>query len=308
MLPDEKAFQSLIDTVQGALLLLSPEDGRVFAANQLAAILLGVPHAELLGESFFQHLVNRADERSLLDKLGTQGIVYNEAVTVQSRAGRKFEVQLSLRHIDFQRRVLMVSFSDRTELALLGRLLESERGALEKMLKLVRELKPSAETGNPDDYLSGVLDMPALFAGLAQEVGRAGRYNQPLSAMLVSVEGVGGQELDAETAGYIRRMTGSLCLQSARDSDLVARRDDGCLLVVLPHTPLQGATRAARRLIAQFSRQRFSIGSEERNAAVCIGLTSLRRDETSLKPLIQRLDTALARSRAQGVNTLSRQP
>ncbi|WP_167467134.1 hypothetical protein [Aquitalea magnusonii] len=37
------AFQSLIDTVQGGLLLVQPEDGHILGANQLAAIVLAPP-------------------------------------------------------------------------------------------------------------------------------------------------------------------------------------------------------------------------------------------------------------------------
>jgi hypothetical protein len=38
-------LQSLIDTVQGGLLLVEPDSGHILAANQLAAILLATPCA-----------------------------------------------------------------------------------------------------------------------------------------------------------------------------------------------------------------------------------------------------------------------
>ncbi|MGL6072090.1 diguanylate cyclase domain-containing protein [Craterilacuibacter sp.] len=310
MMADERAFQSLIDTVQGALVLITQADGKIFAANQLAAILLGLPRSELVGQAFFQHLANPADEAGLMARLSSQGMLYNEELMLSASGGRQFSAHLSIREVDFMRPILVISFVDRSESQMMGRLLESERLVCDRVLKLAKELKHEPRITDADDYLSGVLDMPALLSGLSHEVGRASRYGHPLSALLISIEGIPAreQELDADTAGYIRRMTGSLCMQSARDCDLIARRTDGCLLLVLPHTQMQGATRAARRLIAGLSKQQFKIAGEDRPAAACVGLTSLRKGESSHKHLLARLDLALARSRAQGINTLARQP
>ncbi|MCL6261911.1 diguanylate cyclase [Craterilacuibacter sp. RT1T] len=310
MLADERAFQALIDTVQGALVLVTPADGKIFAANQLAAILLGIPRTDLIGQPFFGHLADPADEASLITRLAQQGMLYNEEVMLKAKGGHQFNAQLSLREVDFLRPVLAISFSDRSETVMMGRLLESERQVCERVLKLAKELKHEPRITDADDYLSGVLGMPALLSGLAHEVGRANRYGHSLSALLISIEGIPNfnHELDKDTAGYIRRMTGSLCMQSARDCDLIARREDGCLLLVLPYTPMQGATRAARRLIASLSLQQFQVAGENRSAAACVGLSSLRKGESSHKHLLARLDLALTRSRAQGINTLARQP
>jgi hypothetical protein len=70
-------LQTLIDTVQGGLLLVQPDSDQIIAANQLAAILLALPHPSLQGRPFSQFLPQAEDSNALRNLLAQQGMIYN---------------------------------------------------------------------------------------------------------------------------------------------------------------------------------------------------------------------------------------
>lgn len=156
-----QAFQSLIDTVQGGLILALPADGQIVSANQLAAILLATPHGDLIGQSFSHFLPNPADHELLARELRHSSMIYNRALTLQANGGRHFEVQLSLREVELDgTRLLVYSFSDRTETKVMSQLLDFERSLVERSISLMKNLREEDKPAD-DDKLTG---WPACIA------------------------------------------------------------------------------------------------------------------------------------------------
>ncbi len=302
------AFQSLIDTVQGGLLLLGPDKGDILAANQLAAIVLVTPHAQLIGQSIHRFLP--ADDTQVMPLLTGQDMVYNRNVSLQTATGRRIDVQLSLRKILIDdRSTLAISFSDRTEQQLMGQLLGFEQQLLARSLKLIHHLHPQPLSSTEDDLLTGVISMPQLLAAAHRETGRIRRYGGVLSGMLVQLSGLpetGAAQEMAASRRQLLRLAGSLCVQTTRDSDLVARMEEDMFLILLPDTTLDGAEGLASRLLQALG-QHTSLPGTPAWPEVCIGISALRADEEAPNVLLARLQGALGQARMAGGNRIYRQ-
>lgn len=306
-----QAFQSLIDTVQGGLILALPADGQIVSANQLAAILLATPHGDLIGQSFSHFLPNPADHELLARELRHSSMIYNRALTLQANGGRHFEVQLSLREVELDgTRLLVYSFSDRTETKVMSQLLDFERSLVERSISLMKNLREEDKPAD-DDKLTGVAGMHCLLSAAHAETGRARRYGGAVSGLILSLMNMPERvpELDEGSVHrHLLRLAGSLCLQSTRDSDLVAKREDDAFIILLPSTGMSGANELARRLIKALRQLTFVYQGEERTAAACVGLSALRGSESTPKPMLDRLDEALHKAREGGPNFIVKQP
>ncbi|MBV8680147.1 MAG: diguanylate cyclase [Aquitalea sp.] len=310
-MPSFPAFQSLIDTVQGALLLAQPASGRIISANQLAAILLATPHDELIGRPFRQFLRNPEDARQLQSLLDANSMVYNRRLELTTATGRHFEVQLSLREVMMEgSTALVISFSDRTESQLMSQLLTYEHQLVERSLNLVKSMKQEQKLKPADDDLTGVVSMPQLLSDAHAETGRIRRYGGDLAGMavqLINIPQLIPQQDNGSARRHLLRLAGSLCVQSTRDSDQVARQEDDTFLVLLPNTNLEGAQELGRRLLLSLGQLTYLHQGQEHKAQACIGISALRLEENSPNAMLDRLHGALSLARIAGANQIHRQ-
>ncbi|MGC0154192.1 diguanylate cyclase domain-containing protein [Chromobacterium vaccinii] len=307
-----QTLQPLIDTVQGCLILSDPVDGRIRGANQLASILLVCPHDELLGRSIYDFVPDRAQAVDIDEQLTRGNMIYNRGMQLSTADARSFDVQLSARHVDIGAGpMLAFSFADRTEAKVMGQLLDFERQLVERSLNIVKTLKEEGCQGEDEDRLTGVAGMHRLMAAAHAETNRSRRYGGPLSVLaleLVNLPEMVPKGDDGSASGQLIRLASSLCLQSTRDSDLVARRGDNSFIILLPSTQLPGASETGRRLIKALRQLTFLHRGEEHQALACVGASSLRSDETSPTPMLERLDIALRKAREGGANYIIKLP
>nr|WP_199068379.1 GGDEF domain-containing protein [Chromobacterium sp. ASV5] len=310
-----EGFQSLIDTIQGALVLVSPEQGLIRSANQLACILLACPHGDLIGQDFYQFIDGLELAREIDSDIQRGNMVYNRGLRMRTAIGRPFEVQLSARKVTLgDAQWLAFSFQDRTEAKVMSQLLDFEHQLVERSLNIVRTLQAEGnppEEDDKDDKLTGVAGRHRLLAIAHSETGRARRYGGQLSSLvleLVNLPDMTPSEDDGSARNHLVRLAGSLCLQSTRDSDLVARQAAGTFVILLPHTPLSGANELGRRLIRALRQLTFVYQGQEHQAAACVGISALRIDESAPMPMLGRLEQALARARERGANYIIRRP
>ncbi|WP_199153741.1 PAS domain-containing protein [Chromobacterium sp. ASV23] len=307
-----QTLQPLIDTVQGCLVLSSPDDGRIVSANQLASILLACPHDELLDRSMYDFLPHPADADAIRQDLDAHSMIYNRGMQLRTVNGRHFDVQLSVRKVSLNDAAMLVfSFSDRTEAKVMSQLLDYERQLVQRSLNIVKTLKEEGSQSQDEDRLTGVAGMHRMMAAAHAETSRVLRYGGTLSILalvLVNAPDMVPREDDGSAYNHLLRLAASLCLQSIRDSDLVARRDDNTLIILLPSTDMNGASELARRLITSLRQLTFLYQGEEHQAAACVGLSELRPDEAGPKPMLERLEYALQKAQEGGANYIIRLP
>jgi GGDEF domain-containing protein len=304
-------LQTLIDTVQGGLLLVQPESGLIIAANQLAAILLATPHPKLPGSPFSQFLPQAEDSSALRNLLDQQGMIYNLPFRLISANGRALDVQLSLREVLLADQTsLVISFSDRSESQLMHQLIKLEHELLQRALNMLKSMNQGTSNQLEDDQLMGVVSIPQLLSSAHAETGRIRRYGGALASMLVQVINLPPSlhpQDDNATRRQLLRLAGSLCVQGTRDSDQVARQQEDAFLVLMPNTSLDGALEVAQRLLQILGQLVYRHQGRECQAQVCIGLSALRAAETAPNAMLQRLDSALEQARQAGSNQISRQ-
>ena len=303
-------LQTLIDTVQGGLLLVQPENGLIIAANQLAAILLATPQPMLQGQPFSQYLPQTEDSSTLRTLLANQGMVYNLPFRLISANGRALDVQLSLREVLLADKTsLVISFSDRSESQLMHQLIQLEHQLLQRSLNMLKNMSQEPSLQHEDDQLIGVVSIPQLLSNAHAETGRIRRYGGALASMLVQVVNLPSslsRQDDGATRRQLLRLAGSLCVQGTRDSDQVARQQEDAFLVLMPNTGLDGAQEVAQRLLQTLGQLVYRYQEKECQVEVCIGLSALRTAETAPNAMLQRLDSALEQARQAGRNQISR--
>lgn len=92
------------------------------------------------------------------------------------------------------------------------------------------------------DQATGALRTPYLHNLLVREVARARRYQQPFSLLALAP----AQELEESDPQHAA--LGHLLYETLRDVDRVGFAPSGAWLLILPHTPIDGAQVVAQRL------------------------------------------------------------
>jgi diguanylate cyclase (GGDEF)-like protein len=103
---------------------------------------------------------------------------------------------------------------------------------------------------SPNDPLTGTLKR-SVFLDLADhEFRRSWRYNQPVSAIIVGVDGIGGitASSDREFGDRVLRQVAEVCRGIVRSIDLVGRYENDSFAILLLMTDRNGAQSAAERL------------------------------------------------------------
>lgn len=159
------------------------------------------------------------------------------------------------------------------------------------------------------DPLTGLYNRRYLDRRLKEEVGRAQRYELPLSVALIDIDyfksindTYGHQGGDIVLTGL-----GKLILQSIRPSDIAARYSGDEFIIILTAIPAVDAQTPAERLCQCIASHKLVLSGKanERPAlqvTVSIGLASLDQEINNGEMLIQRADEALYRAKREGRN------
>ncbi len=124
---------------------------------------------------------------------------------------------------------------------------------------------------------------------MEEEFDRAERYNEPLACLRVDLEGDPGADAVADL-----RATIASCV---RKIDLVYRAGQAGYLLLLPNTHFPGALSVAERIWRRSREARPGGG----DGIVSVGVSFFpNRDTHSLEDLLELVDTALTRARAEG--------
>ena len=144
--------------------------------------------------------------------------------------------------------------------------------------------------------MTGLPDLRAFHARLAEELARARRHGLPLGAVALDLDHFG-----ALNARYGRGIGDAVLAEAAlllklqcRESDVLARLEADRFVVILPETEIGAAVRCAERLQRAVEEHRFArVGRLSAAASVASG----PRDGIEALELIGQLDQALGVAR-----------
>jgi diguanylate cyclase (GGDEF)-like protein len=171
----------------------------------------------------------------------------------------------------------------------------------------------TGELDNITDPLMGIYNRRHLDSRLQQEVKRSLRYKLPLSVLLLSLENI-KDIVDArgqQATDSVLSKLGTLVLNSARTTDIVARYDEAEILVVATNTPVSGLSILANRLSKtitdtfQFPKEEVTEFAKEKKVAAVtssIGIAGLGGETTTVETLVKCVEDALSQARAKGRN------
>jgi two-component system, cell cycle response regulator len=186
----------------------------------------------------------------------------------------------------------------------------------------LREAKDQLEKLSVEDGLTSLFNHRHFQEELRREFGRARRYNDPLSLIMIDLDHF--KEVN-DRHGHpfgdkVLREVAQLVKASLRDTDLCARYGGEEFSVILPKTMMAGALAVAERIHRELNQKAFAVdaaqvlpggassaagkGAGERVTA-SFGIASYpSKDVTSAELLVRYADEALYRAKREGRNAI----
>ncbi len=150
------------------------------------------------------------------------------------------------------------------------------------------------------DPLTGLWNYRYLDVSLRREVERATRFGRPLAVLVLDLDGLQGlnearDAVLAEIAGVVRR--------AVREVDLVFRRRDEELVLLLPETAADGACRAAERICEGLRTAPVRLGVALVPCTATVGAAVYPDHADDPDGLLARADAALVTAKTAGGDT-----
>ena len=158
------------------------------------------------------------------------------------------------------------------------------------------------------DEATGLMASGAFTRRLREEMARRQRYGGDACLVLVRLAMDDGMDQRHGQGARAQAMAAAAAAMkhATRGVDVLARPNADSLALLLPDTPVKGATRAAEKVLAAFSRQKVRLpdGSHLGGLAVNLGGVALSSKPESMAALMQRAEAALLKARERGRNTV----
>ncbi len=173
----------------------------------------------------------------------------------------------------------------------------------------LRATKSELERLSVTDGLTGLFNRRFFQERLKEEFGRAQRYGDALSLMLLDLD-----HFKRVNDGYghpfgdeVLRGTAEILRKSTRDVDLCTRYGGEELAVILPRTPATGAIAVAERFLMKMREHRYEVAPQEGGAVLQLVVTASAgvashpsEGVASWEELLRRADEALYRAKHEG--------
>lgn len=158
------------------------------------------------------------------------------------------------------------------------------------------------------DGLMGIVNHKHFKQRLEVECSRSGRYNIPLSLVMLDIDHF---KKVNDTYGHavgdqVLKALGKWCLETCRSTDLVARYGGEEIAVLLPHTSLSGAQEFAERLRVKVANEWVRDPDEDvtLRITVSLGVAQYERGMSAVD-LVKRADAMLYESKRNGRNRVT---
>jgi diguanylate cyclase (GGDEF)-like protein len=160
------------------------------------------------------------------------------------------------------------------------------------------------------DGLTGLFNRRAIEKCLKAELDRLRRYQEPFSLLAFDMDHFKAvNDAFGHPAGdAVLRELGNVVRSVSRQSDLAGRSGGEEFWLVLPHTRLAGATKAAQRLLAAVQGMQVKELEGRRQLSVSIGVAVVEAHGETLEGLLRRADKALYQAKHAGRNRVEFAP
>ncbi|MDY0001892.1 MAG: diguanylate cyclase [Polyangia bacterium] len=136
---------------------------------------------------------------------------------------------------------------------------------------------------------------------LIVEIRRAKRYRYPLSVCLLEIDPYRLPPGHLMARREIRSGVARAVSESIRDIDIPVYVGGERILIVLPHTPIAGAGKVARRVARLIREGMYHVGDELQSVSASIGVAGLEgAPQATFSELIRRAQVALKTAQEKG--------
>lgn len=156
------------------------------------------------------------------------------------------------------------------------------------------------------DELTGLANYRFFIEALKHELGRAERYQRPLSLLMLDIDNFKrcNDRYGHLTGDAVLREIALLFQKNIRGCDTAARYGGEEFVIIIPETNHPEAYNMAERIRQSICEHQFQnrSGSETFTVSITIGIASYPEDAADEKALIEASDKALYRGKAEGKN------
>jgi len=290
-----------------AILMVEPPSA---ARDELERALRDAGHKVLVvgdGESALSTWRTERQELAILDEAATRLNGLGVALRMKAESPSAFMPVMIVTPRDVIARAAALAVAD----DVIGRPYDTREvvarvGALLRTRALVDELRlqrAESEAKTYADPTTGLRNRAFLGERIGEEFKRAVRYNEPLSLVLLAVEGM-REVIDKRgigTADRLLQAVANASLRSLRQIDVVTRYGAHELAALLPNTHLAGALTCADRL----RRETGTAAVDDTKAVVSMGIAFYPgKDVNDATDLMRMAARALERARQEGAGSI----
>lgn len=157
------------------------------------------------------------------------------------------------------------------------------------------------------DELTGLKNRRALNNALEAEIGKAARYERPLSLLMLDSDDLKSvnDQFGHAVGDKLLVMIAQTIQESLRKTDFLARFGGDEFVVILTETPREKALEVAERIRVSLEHTSFSAKGKRVASTVSIGLSAFSNGAESAEELMARADKKLYESKQNGKNLIS---
>ncbi|HLG30396.1 MAG TPA: diguanylate cyclase [Candidatus Brocadiales bacterium] len=184
-----------------------------------------------------------------------------------------------------------------------------EKHKLEAQTKQLIEKNGRLESLVVRDSLTGLYNHKHLHDMLRIEFGRARRYHEPLSCMMIDIDHfkVVNDTHGHQFGDFVLTSLAKLFHSIIRDVDVVARYGGEEFFIILPKTNLEGAHALGEKIRETVHAHNLYCNGRSAIISISIGISSISdRDVYSKDDLIKHADNALYEAKKRGRNRVCR--
>lgn len=172
----------------------------------------------------------------------------------------------------------------------------------ERLYSELKSTKNKFEKMATTDFLTGVNNNRRFFEVGGIEIQRAKRFDHPLTLIMFDIDFF--KKIN-DTYGHaagdkVLMAIVDSCKFNLRELDVLGRLGGEEFGILLPHTDIDVGKMVASRLRRAFSDTPITLSDTIINVTASFGVTSLGKDDTDLKELLVRADTALYEAKQNG--------